>query len=211
MRRFAAALLLALFVAPLATSAVAEVRRSGCDQDTLAPDKRRNGGESASSPALDHYYALSHRMRAAFEGPTPDAAKPIAEEYLRAASEFPCNWDYGNAIHNAHTVLGLLALKDGRRADAVAHLRAAGTSPGSPQLDSFGPSLLLARDLAQAGEYDAVADYLLAIRRFWKARDDSLVGMLLPIFADPDPIGTWVAQLRRHHEPGFGLMQLHTP
>ena len=33
-----------------------------------------------------------------------------------------------------------------------------GASPGSPQLDSFGPSLLLASELAKAGEYKAVVD-----------------------------------------------------
>ena len=52
---------------------------------------------------------------------------------------------------------------------------------------------------------------LLLIERFREARDDSSIGMLLPVLADPDPIGTWVAQLRKHHEPGFGFMQMHAP
>ena len=49
MRRFATALLLALVLAALASPVVAEIRRGGCDKDTLAPDKRRNGGESAGT------------------------------------------------------------------------------------------------------------------------------------------------------------------
>ena len=196
----------------LTTTAGAEVRRPGCENDgALAPDKRRNGGVSASSPSLDRYYDLSRRMRTAFKGPSPETAGPIAREYLAAAQEFPCNWDYGNAIHNANVVLGLLALRDGKRAEAVGYLRAAGASPGSPQLDTFGPSLLLARDLARLGETDAVADYLASIKRFWKAQDESIVAMALPVFADPDPIGTWIAQAREGHEPGFTMMNLHAP
>lgn len=150
-------------------------------------------------------------MRTAFASASPETAAPIAQDYLRAASDFPCNWDYGNAIHNANEVLGLLALREGRRADALRYLRAAGDSPGSPQLDIFGPSLLLARDLARLGEYDAVAEYLVSIKRFWKANDESLIAMLLPVFADPDPIGTWVGQLHRSREPNFNMMNMRAP
>jgi hypothetical protein len=207
MRTFVAIVLLGCTL-----GASAEVARPGCESAlALAPDQRRNGGASVSTPALDRYYDLSQQLKRAFASASPVTAAPIAEEYLRTADDFPCNWDYGNAIHNANEVLGLLAVRDGRRGDAVRYLRAAGKSPGSPQLDSFGPSLLLARDLARLGEYDAVVEYLVSISRFWKARDESIIGMTLPIFADPDPIHTWIGQLRQGYQPSFSLMNLHAP
>ena len=49
----------------------------------------------------------------------------------------------------------------------MAELRAAGHTPGSPQLDSFGPDIRLAWDLLQRGQDQAVLDYLHDVARFW--------------------------------------------
>lgn len=45
---------------------------------------------------------------------------------------------------------------------------AAGDTPGSPQLNSFGPNMTLARDLLQRGETAPVLAYFEQVRRFWK-------------------------------------------
>ena len=58
----------------------------------------------------------------------------------------------GDTVHNANAVLGLVALQDGRVADAKAYLLKAGATTGSPVLGSFGPSMLLARRLVEHGE-----------------------------------------------------------
>jgi len=53
-------------------------------------------------------------------------------------------------------VLGRLALRDGNIAAAKAFLLEAGKSTGSPQMNSFGPNLSLAKDLLQKGEKEVV-------------------------------------------------------
>jgi hypothetical protein len=143
-------------------------------------------------------------MSAAYKAGELGSADALAREYLQLAKRFPCNWNYGNAIHNANSILGLVALRNGRKAEAVTYLGAAGATPGSPQLDTFGPSLLLARELAKAGEHKAVAGYLRSVQRFWKAKDMSPTGLLFPYFADPDPISTWIKELDKGQIPDFG-------
>ena len=46
-------------------------------------------------------------------------------------------------------------------------LRASGATPGSPQLNSFGPNMSLASDLLQQGETEAVLAYFELCRVFW--------------------------------------------
>jgi hypothetical protein len=200
MRRRYLFVLAALIAAPPA----ARARPKGCDDSVLPPDQRWNGATSYTTPALDRFYSLSEAMSAAYKKGDHRSAQAFAQEYLQAAKQFPCNWNYGNAIHNANCILGLVALGRGQKAEAVSYLLAAGATPGSPQLDTFGPSLLLARELARAGEHSAVASYLGSIQRFWKAKDMSPVGLLFPVLADSDPISTWIAQLNKGRVPDFG-------
>lgn len=77
------------------------------------------------------------------------------------------DWNYGNLIHWGHIILGACHLKENDLAGAEAELRAAGRTPGSPQLDSFGPDLRLAWTLLKHGSDDAVLDYFRQISRFW--------------------------------------------
>lgn len=170
----------------------------------MPPDQRWNGATSYSTPALDRFYSLSDAMSAAYKRGDLSSAEALAREYLQSAKQFPCNWNYGNAIHNANSILGLVALSRGQKTEAVSYLSAAGATPGSPQLDTFGPSLLLARELAKAGEHRAVASYLGSIKRFWKAKDMSPTGLLFPQLADLDPLSTWIAQLNNGRVPDFG-------
>lgn len=181
-----------------------EAKRKGCDDSALPPDQRWNGATSYSTPELDRFYSVSDKMSAAYKRGEYDSAIELAREYLQLSSRFPCNWNYGNAVHNANSILGLVALQHGNRTVAVSYLSAAGGTPGSPQLDTFGPSLLLARELAKSGEHKAVASYLGSIRRFWKPKDMSPMGLLIPALADQDPISTWIKQLDKGRVPDFG-------
>ncbi|MTB52580.1 M48 family metallopeptidase [Lewinella sp. W8] len=95
-------------------------------------------------------------------------ARHLAEEYLIMARKHPDSWNYGNAIHCANTVLGLLALENGRTDEAVVYLHRAGATPGSPQLNSFGPNMLLAKELIEAGRVESVLAYLEQCRKFWR-------------------------------------------
>lgn len=94
-------------------------------------------------------------------------AKLYADRTLLLADRYPQNWNYGNAVHLGHTVLGLLALHDGNALEAIAELRASARTPGSPQLNTFGPTMQLAKALLREGHTAPVLEYLDACRLFW--------------------------------------------
>lgn len=104
----------------------------------------------------------------AFDAGDLQKARAYAELLLREATSQQGSWNHGNAVHKGNLILGRIAAAEGRVADAVTFLRAAGETPGSPQLNSFGPNMTLARDLLERGERDAVLAYFEACRVFWK-------------------------------------------
>jgi hypothetical protein len=104
---------------------------------------------------------------AAFAAGDMPKATAYANRLLNEAITYRTRWDYGNAIHQGNLVLGRIAVRDGRLAEAVTFLRASGQTPGSPQLNSFGPNMSLAKDLLEQGETRAVLDYFELCRKFW--------------------------------------------
>lgn len=113
-----------------------------------------------------------------------DQAEKYARELLKLAPQFPRNWNYGNAIHKGHLVLGHVALHRNDIQTAKAELLAAGKTPGSPTLNSFGPNMSLAKALLDKGEKDVVIAYFDLCSVFWKQhlaklsewRDDVMAG-----------------------------------
>jgi len=57
---------------------------------------------------------------------------------------------------------------------AKRHLLDAAKTPGSPVLDSFGPSMTLANELLKKGERDVVIEYFHLCSKFWKSGRDRL-------------------------------------
>jgi ion channel len=114
-------------------------------------------------------------------------AREHAEIALLVAPQYRSNWNYGNAIHDANTALGIIALRDGNLREAKRRLLEAGSTPGSPQLNSAGPRMFLARELLLRGETDAVLRYLELCRLFWKM--------------DRGLLSEWTAQLRKGRLP----------
>jgi hypothetical protein len=45
---------------------------------------------------------------------------------------------------------------------------AAGATPGSPQLDSFGPNLTLAKELFEKSKPDVILHYFALCKNFWE-------------------------------------------
>jgi hypothetical protein len=105
---------------------------------------------------------------AAFHLERYSLAAELAREALNMAGAFERTWNFGNAIHLGHTVQGLLALREGDVDHAVIELEKSGEIRGSPQLNSFGPTMQLAKELLKAGRRDAVLRYLQQCREFWK-------------------------------------------
>jgi tetratricopeptide (TPR) repeat protein len=118
-----------------------------------------------------------------------ERASEAAERILTDATKHERTFQYGNAIHDGHSVLGQIALARGDLAGAAEHLRAAGETRGSPQLNSFGPDFDLASALLAVGQRDAVVDYLRACSRFWEEHATLLDG--------------WQDAIRRGETPDF--------
>lgn len=94
-------------------------------------------------------------------------SEALARQLLELAERFRKDGYYGNAVHHAHTVLGRVELARGNPAAAELALLESGRTPGSPQLNSFGPSMELAEELLEMGRSDAVLEYFELCRVFW--------------------------------------------
>lgn len=92
-------------------------------------------------------------------------ARSYAEEMLKIEQG---GWNAGNLVHHGHLVLGRIALRDGDMKTAQDHLLAAGKTQGSPQLNSFGPNMALARELLEKGDRQTVLEYFKLCGSFWK-------------------------------------------
>jgi hypothetical protein len=145
---------------------------------------------SSDSSTPDAFYALTQAAPAALSAGDAEKAKSLANELLRAAPNWKKDWNYGNAIHTANIVLGRVALQSGDKDLAQKHLLAAGETPGSPQLDSFGPDMLFAKEMLEAGERDIVLKYFDLCEVFWKRGDSK--------------IETWRAAVEEGIMPDFG-------
>lgn len=122
----------------------------------------------------ERFYALGDAAKEAFEKGDYINAKAFALELEKLTPDYKGNWNYGNAIQDSNIVLGRLALREGHVKDAKAHLIEAGKSPGSPQMDSFGPNMTLAKDLLEHGEKDVVIEYFSLCKSFWEMQNGKL-------------------------------------
>ena len=147
--------------------------------------------KSLPSEPKERFFKLSEVAAAAFDAGDYDKAETYANELLSAASNYRTNWNYGNAVYSGNLILGRVALKrDNNVSQAESYLLAAGKTPGSPQLDSFGPSMTLAKEMLLAGERDAVVDFLDECGNFWKTGADTL--------------SDWKKTIRNGDTPNFG-------
>jgi TonB family protein len=147
--------------------------------------------DSEGGDALRRFYALDRMAKMALEAGAAGKAAAYAEELLAAAPQHPRDWNYGNALHDGHTVLGRLALRQGDIAKAREQLLDSARTPGSPQLRSIGPTMWLAKELLEKGEKDAVLEYLTLCRAFWTTGGLSL--------------SAWSQAVTDGRTPDFGL------
>jgi hypothetical protein len=116
----------------------------------------------------ERFYQLGDAAKEAFSNGDYADAKAYAEELETLTPKCKGNWNYGNAIQDSNIVLGRIALKEGRVEDAKKYLLEAGKSPGSPQMDTFGPNMSLAKDLLEQGENKVVVEYFTLCKSFWE-------------------------------------------
>jgi TonB family protein len=142
---------------------------------------------------LERSLALPQLAKAAVAAGALDKALLYANELI--ASVGNGGWNNGNAVHDGNIVRGLVALRSGNIQLATKDLIEAGKTTGSPQLDSFGPNLILANELLEKGERDAVLEYLTLCRSFWKMGSSKL--------------DAWINIIRAGGKPDFGANLLY--
>ena len=142
-----------------------------------------------TSDDLGKRYLLIELAKSAIEAGEIERAQAWALQLLSQATADKKDWNYGNAIHHGHIILGRIALSSGNLAEAREHLIAAGETPGSPQLNSFGPNMTLAKELLEKGERDAVIRYFQLCAKFWKNSSE---------------LDTWTATVKGGGIPNFG-------
>ena len=118
-------------------------------------------------------------------------AGKAAKSLLRRALQHKNSYQYGNGIHCGHVVLGKIAFAQNRLKTAVSQLMAAGRTPGSPQLNSFGPDFSLAQSLLAIGLRAEVLQYIRMVQRFWRNHDDV--------------IDRWVSKIESRSNPDFRI------
>ena len=79
--------------------------------------------------------------------------------------------NFGDIIYDINVIQGRIALRQNRISNAKIFLLESGKSPGSAVLGSFGPSLILDRELLEKGEKEVVLEHLDQIRKFWGGKE----------------------------------------
>ncbi len=111
-------------------------------------------------------YLLVELAKTAFEAGLMDEAEAFAQEML---AERETGGNVGNQVHQGNLILGRIALRQGDVEEAKNRLIAAGKTTGSPNLNSFGPNMMLAKELLEKGERDVVLEYFMLCSKFWKS------------------------------------------
>ena len=117
-------------------------------------------------------------------------AGEYAEKLLATVKPDQDSWNYGNAIFEAHTLLGRVALSKNDVQGAERHLLESGRTPGSPQLNSFGPNMILADQLLERGASKTVLEFFDLCGKFWTLGKERL--------------DQWSQEIRDGKKPDFG-------
>jgi tetratricopeptide (TPR) repeat protein len=146
--------------------------------------------QTADTSGMTRYYRLASLSKSAYAAGEIDKASQYATELLQLVEQYPRDWNYGNAIHHGNNVLGLVALWREDIEGAKQYLLKAGQTPGSPQLNSFGPNMSLAKALIEKGERDTVLQFFDLCRKFWKM--------------DRNSLSNWADEVKAGKTPNFG-------
>jgi hypothetical protein len=162
-------------------------RPPASSQEQLAALEKATAGSSEE----DLEWKLPDLAKRAFAAGETEKARSYANQLLETASRHPKFWNnYGNAIFYGNFVLGRIALQQGDLAQAGKYLLASADTPGSPQLDTFGPNMTLAKELLEKGKSDVVLQYLARCKNFWEE--------------DHGKLDKWIATVHSGGIPDFG-------
>lgn len=108
----------------------------------------------------------SDLAKTAFDAGLIDDAKKFEERMLEGDA---AGWNRGHKIHHGNLILGRIAFAEGDIDEAKSRLILAGKTDGLPQLNSFGPNMLLAKELLEKGETATVLQYFKLCKKFWNS------------------------------------------
>jgi len=128
---------------------------------------------SLTKDKVDKFDLLDELAVMAFESGDLEKAESYATEALNRAPRYKKEWDwiYWEAVHNANTVLGRIALWSDDVATAKHHLIESGRIE-DPDYDD--PSMALAKELLEAGEREVVLEYFQLCGTFWEDDEGQL-------------------------------------
>ena len=158
--------------------------------------------QNEEDPRYLRFVELRQLADQAFDKSELERAADLASELLALADDFSDHWNYGDAIHHGHRLLGRVALENGDIATAKAELLASADTPGSPVLNSFGPNMILAKSLLEKGETECVITYLGRCETFWQLKKLAEKKPALQPMAEM--LKLWTEQIRRGEIPEFG-------
>jgi hypothetical protein len=136
------------------------------------------------------FYVLTECLQKKFDSGKIEDVKDSIKELKLLLPKYSNNWNYGNATHKINITTGRIALRDGKIGEAKKFLIEAGKTQGSPQLNSFGPNMSLAKELLEKREKDAVLEYFDLCRSFWET--------------DFSKLDTWTTDVKNDRIPDFG-------
>ena len=183
-------LVICLFVAIGVQGQESGGRFDTATQAKAAQDLRTFEERLKTSDRLGGFYLLSRLAPTALAAGDTAKASDYAKQLLAMATDLQKDWNFGNAIHIGNLVLGEIALDSGDISEAKRYLLQAGETPGSPQLNSFGPNMLLARELLEKGERETVLRYFELCGHFWEL--------------GPEKLESWSATVKNGSIPKFG-------
>lgn len=136
------------------------------------------------------------QLRAVLYAGDLDHAEATAFQLLAESDQgFPVGRD-NDQKHFAEQILGQVALRRGYKKEAVRYFLSSVDDGDAPVLGSFGPKMRLANELYEAGEIDAVLEYLIKIGEFWEFGAESLERWIAAIRVGKDPRdGDWRSQM----------------
>jgi len=159
----------------LTFSLLPEPRARASDRRTPAERERSTrlarGDLDAAKTDFERFLALGPAATAALGRGDQDTARKLAKELEGKLHQHRHD---GAPVHALHSVLGRIALSEGRLEEAERHLLESAASEGSPVLNSFGPDMQLAKELLEKGGKEVVLEYFKRCRKFWKMGGEKL-------------------------------------
>ena len=148
---------------------------SSCHSDLFSKKisklKDRELDEYCSNLGEHYFYSLSEKLKRARQTKDCPKVQSLAKELLSVAQFYSSNWNYGNAIFEGNLAFAECDVKEKKIDSALLRLKEAAKTPGSPQLNSFGPpysDLSVLSELLREGKKKEVLDFLGSFNKYWE-------------------------------------------